>query len=46
MGRSLRSWLWAIRPFSLPASVVPVLVGTALAFHDGHFVGVRFALTL
>ena len=46
MGRLLRSWLWAIRPFSLPASVVPVLVGTALAFHDGHFVGVRFALTL
>src|SRR5215813_3809730 len=46
MVRPLRSWLWAIRPFTLPASVVPVLVGTALAFHDGHFVGVRFVLTL
>jgi 1,4-dihydroxy-2-naphthoate polyprenyltransferase len=46
MAQSLRFWLSAIRPFSLPASVVPVLVGTALAFHDGHFAGVRFALTL
>ena len=46
MAQSLRSWLWAIRPFTLPASVVPVLVGTALAFHDGHFSGVRLVLTL
>jgi 1,4-dihydroxy-2-naphthoate polyprenyltransferase len=46
MLRPLRSWLWAIRPFTLPASVVPVLVGTALAFHDGHFAGLRFVLTL
>ncbi len=40
------SWLWATRPFSLSASVVPLLVGTALA------VGIRgtdwllFMLTL
>jgi 1,4-dihydroxy-2-naphthoate polyprenyltransferase len=46
MARLLRSWFWAIRPFTLPASVVPVLVGTALAFHDGHFEGLRFVLTL
>jgi 1,4-dihydroxy-2-naphthoate octaprenyltransferase len=46
MTRPLRSWVWAIRPFSLPASVVPVLVGTALAFHDGHFEALQFALTL
>jgi 1,4-dihydroxy-2-naphthoate octaprenyltransferase len=46
MMRLLRSWFWAIRPFTLPASVVPVLVGTALAFHDGHFAGLRFVLTL
>jgi 1,4-dihydroxy-2-naphthoate polyprenyltransferase len=46
MARPLTSWLWATRPFTLPASVVPVLVGTALAFHDGHFDGVRFVLTL
>src|SRR5919106_6537255 len=42
----LHTWLWAIRPFTLPASVVPVLVGTALAFYDGHFHGLLFALIL
>jgi 1,4-dihydroxy-2-naphthoate octaprenyltransferase len=46
MAQALRSWLRAIRPFTLPASVVPVLVGTALAFRDGHFGGWRFLLTL
>ncbi len=28
---ALRSWFWATRPFSLTASIVPILVGTALA---------------
>ena len=42
----LHTWLWAVRPFTLPASVVPVLVGTALAFYDGHFHGLLFALIL
>jgi 1,4-dihydroxy-2-naphthoate octaprenyltransferase len=42
----LSSWFWAIRPFTLPASVVPVLVGTALAVRDGYFDGLRFVLTL
>ena len=46
MAPSLTSWLWAIRPFTLPASIVPVLVGTALAFRDGYFDGWRFVLTL
>jgi 1,4-dihydroxy-2-naphthoate polyprenyltransferase len=46
MPRLLSCWFWAIRPFTLPASVVPVLVGTALAFYDGHFDGWRFILTL
>ena len=27
----LKSWFWATRPFSLSASIAPVLVGTALA---------------
>ena len=31
---SLRIWYRALRPFSLPASVVPVLVGSALAFRE------------
>jgi 1,4-dihydroxy-2-naphthoate octaprenyltransferase len=46
MAPVLKSWLWAIRPFTLPASIVPVLVGTALAFHDGPFNSWRFVLTL
>jgi 1,4-dihydroxy-2-naphthoate octaprenyltransferase len=46
MPRPLTSWFRAIRPFTLPASVVPVLVGTALAFRDGYFDGWRFVLTL
>lgn len=46
MPRLLPPWFWAVRPFSLPASVVPVLVGTALAAHEGIFDVVRFLLTL
>jgi 1,4-dihydroxy-2-naphthoate octaprenyltransferase len=46
MTRLLASWWQAVRPFTLPASVIPVLVGTALAIHDGFFDGGRFALTL
>jgi len=46
MERMLTSWFWAVRPFTLPASVVPVLVGTALAARDGVFDPARFVLTL
>jgi 1,4-dihydroxy-2-naphthoate octaprenyltransferase len=46
MAAWLTDWFWAIRPFTLPASVVPVLVGTALAVHDGRFDGILFGLTL
>ncbi len=46
MRRLVASWFWAVRPFTLPASIVPVLVGTALAAHDGRFDAVRLLLTL
>ena len=31
------TWLMAARPKTLPAALAPVLVGTALAFHDNAF---------
>jgi len=34
---SLAAWILAIRPKTLPASVAPVVIGTALAFRDGSF---------
>jgi 1,4-dihydroxy-2-naphthoate polyprenyltransferase len=34
---SSRTWLLAIRPKTLPASITPVIVGSAAAFADGHF---------
>jgi 1,4-dihydroxy-2-naphthoate polyprenyltransferase len=41
-----RIWIDALRPKTLPASVVPVLIGTAMAHYDGFFNPVVFALTL
>ena len=32
----IKTWYRASRPFTLPASVVPVLVGSALAFQEGR----------
>ena len=42
----LVSWFWAARPFSLSASVAPVLVGTALAATVGALDWLLFALAL
>jgi 1,4-dihydroxy-2-naphthoate polyprenyltransferase len=43
---SLKIWLLAARPRTLPAGVAPVLVGTALAIHDGTFHALRFVAAL
>ncbi len=44
--RLLGVWWRAVRPFSFTASVTPVLVGSAVADHDGLFDLVRFGVTL
>jgi 1,4-dihydroxy-2-naphthoate octaprenyltransferase len=43
---SLRIWIMAARVRTLPAAVAPVLVGSALAIHDGEFDGLAFACAL
>ena len=43
--QSLRTWLIAVRPVSFTASIIPVLVGTAIAAED-NFDGLLFALAL
>ncbi len=43
----VRAWILAARPATLPAAVVPVLVGTAAALSDrAHFRGLVFVMTL
>jgi 1,4-dihydroxy-2-naphthoate octaprenyltransferase len=39
-------WYWAIRPFSMSASVVPIVVGSVLASRYGTFDAVLFILML
>src|SRR3954464_11207633 len=43
---TVRIWLMAARPRTLPAAVAPVLVGTALAATEGTFKPLRFACAL
>ena len=42
----MRIWLMAARLRTLPAAVAPVLVGTALAGHDGEFDAIAFLAAL
>jgi len=44
--QGLKNWVELTRPFSWTASIVPVLVGTALAWTEGHFQPGLFLLTL
>jgi len=44
--RGPKAWLLATRPWSFPASLVPMLVGAALAHRAGHFSGDLLVLTL
>lgn len=46
MGQSMTIWYQAIRPFSMGASIVPVLVGSALAMHAGPVSWLLFLLVL
>jgi 1,4-dihydroxy-2-naphthoate octaprenyltransferase len=46
MSTRLQSWLGATRPRTLPAAIAPVLVGSALAWHDGRFSLAAAALCL
>jgi 1,4-dihydroxy-2-naphthoate octaprenyltransferase len=44
--RTVRTWLRAVRPFSFTASIVPVLLGAAVAHAEGLFGPALLLLTL
>ena len=46
MRESMQIWFQAIRPFTLSAAVVPVLVGSTLAVESGAFHAFLFILVL
>ena len=43
---ALKNWYHALRPFSYSASIVPVLVGSAVALHDGYGNWILFLFAL
>lgn len=45
-GASVRIWLMAARPRTLPAAIAPVLVGTALAWTEGSIDLIAFAAAM
>jgi len=46
MPSRIKTWLIAVRPFAYSASVIPVVLGTVLAYLDGEFDPLLFALAL
>ncbi|MFW5662892.1 MAG: prenyltransferase, partial [Bacteroidota bacterium] len=48
MNNDLKTWMQASRPFSFPASIVPVLVGAmfTLAYHEGPVMWWLFPIVL
>jgi len=42
----MKNWLLAARPKTLPAAISPVILGSALAYHDGYFHFFICAMTL
>ena len=42
----MKNWLLAIRIKTLTAAISPVIIGSALAYHDGSFKGVIFVIIL
>ncbi len=43
---NLKVWFRAVRPFAYPASIIPVILGTSLAYIEGSFSLFLFMLTL
>jgi 1,4-dihydroxy-2-naphthoate octaprenyltransferase len=42
----MEAWIMAARPATLPAGIAPVLIGSAIAWHDGVFAFVPFIVVL
>jgi 1,4-dihydroxy-2-naphthoate octaprenyltransferase len=42
----MKAWIMAARPATLPAGIAPVMIGTAIAWHDGVFAFLPFVVVL